>query len=329
MTADRAPAAPQFAPSNGLTVAYETFGRPEGAPLLLIMGLGTQMLGWPDPLCQQLASAGFYVIRFDNRDVGLSTHLGGGGHNGTGPGRGTEDPATNGHTGSGTRRILSIALRRAQPVYTIDDMADDAAGLLDHLGLGSAHVVGASMGGFIAQTLAVRHAGRVRSLTLIMTSTGSRRVGNPKLVVAAQLARPRRAGDREAAVDAVVRTFRIIGSPGYPFDEARLREVAGLSYDRSYDPGGYERQLAACVAQPNRTRLLHGVGVPAVVIHGLADPLVRPSGGLALARAIPRAHFVGLSGMGHDLPEALWPRVMREIQTVAARADEPLLAPAA
>jgi pimeloyl-ACP methyl ester carboxylesterase len=327
MTCDRAPAGTQFAPSNGLTLAYETFGRPDGAPLLLIMGLGTQMLGWPDPLCEQLASAGFYVIRYDNRDVGLSTHVT---HTANTNTANTNTANTDSDTHPDARPgILSIALRRRQPAYTIDDMADDAAGLLDHLGLGSAHVVGASMGGFIAQTLAVRHAGRVRSLTLIMTSTGSRRVGNPKIVVAAKLARPRRAGDRAAAVDAVVRTFRIIGSPGYPFDEARLREVAGRSYDRSYDPSGYERQLAACVAQPNRTRLLHGFAVPAVVIHGLADPLVSPTGGLALARAIPRAHFVGLSGMGHDLPEPLWPRYIREIETVAARADEPMVAPAA
>lgn len=289
----------RYAAANGLKLAYETFGSPEDPPVLLIMGLGTQMIGWPDELCAALAGAGHYVIRFDNRDVGLSTHL----------------------DGQPTPGIAELTLHRAQAPYSIDDMAADGAGLLDALGIESTHVVGASMGGFIAQTLAIRHPERVRSLALMMTTTGSRRVGKPKVSVAARLARAKAAPGREGAIDAIVSTFRLIGSHGYPFDEGYLRDIAKRSFDRSYDPAGYMRQLAACVVQPNRTRRLRGVQVPTVVIHGLDDPLVNPSGGLALARAIPQAHFVGLSGMGHDMPRALWPRFASEVLDVATRGE--------
>lgn len=288
-----------YAAANGLTIAYETFGSPRDAPVLLIMGLGTQMLGWPDELCQALASSGHYVVRFDNRDVGLSTHLG---------------PVP-------TPSVVDVTLRRATPPYTIEDMAMDAAGLLDALHIHSAHVVGASMGGFIAQTLAISHPEKVSSLTLIMTTTGSLRVGKPKMALMARLLRPKGPMERQGAMDAIVSTFRVIGSRGYALDEDYLRDLSGRSYDRSHDPAGYQRQLAACVVQPNRTRQLRALYVPTVVIHGLADPLVSPSGGLALARAIPGANFVGLGGMGHDLPRPLWPRFVGEILDVAARAS--------
>ena len=288
----------RYAESNGLKLAYETFGPEDGEPLLLIMGLSTQMLGWPEEFCLDLAAAGHRVVRFDNRDIGLSTHL--------------DDANVPGPT--------EPILHPKRVPYSIDDMADDAAGLMAALGWESAHVVGASMGGFIAQALAIRHPRRARSLTLIMTSTGSRRVGRPRIALAARLARPRAATDRQEAVDAVVRTFRLIGSPGYPFDEENVRAVAEASYDRAYDPAGYQRQLAACLAQTNRTRDLRRLQVPTVVVHGLSDPLVTPSGGLALARAIPGAYFVGLGGMGHDLPRPLWGRVRDEIVAVARRA---------
>lgn len=290
----------EYAQSNGITIAYETFGDPGRPALLLIMGLGTQMVAWPEPLCRDLAGRGYFVIRFDNRDVGLSTHL-------------DELP---------TPTTADLLARRRRPAYSIADMAADTAGLFDALGIDSAHVVGASMGGYIAQELALRHPDRVRSLTLIMTSTGSRRVGRPAPTLATRLLRRRGISGRDAAIDAAVQTFRVIGSPGFEFDHEWLTEIAAVSYDRAHYPRGYLRQLAASIWQPNRSRSLPRIAVPTLVIHGLADRLVNPSGGRALARLIPGARFVGIEGMGHDLPRALWPRFADEIAEVAARAEQ-------
>jgi pimeloyl-ACP methyl ester carboxylesterase len=282
-----------------LTFAYEAFGSADDPPVLLIMGLATQMIGWPDAMCEELARRGHWVVRFDNRDAGLSTHLS--------------------HLPTPTLRDLALHSRR--PPYTIDDMADDTAALLEALGLDDAHIVGASMGGFIAQTLAVRHPTRVRSLTLFMTSTGSRLVGWPHPRIVQQLGRRRAVASRSAAVDAVVETFRLIGSRGFAFDEAYLRDVAGRSYDRAFDPDGYLRQLAACVGQRDRSRQLCRVQVPTAVLHGLHDPLVHVSGGLSLARHIPGSRFVGFTGMGHDLPRPLWPQFVDEIASVTAQGE--------
>ena len=286
-------------PANGIEIAYETFGDPSDPPMLLVMGLGTQMLAWPDDLCEDLASRGYHVVRMDNRDAGASTHL-----------DGVRAPS-----------IVRIAARRARPPYTINDMADDVAGLVDALGLGRVHLVGASLGGFISQTVAVRHPDKLRSLTLIMTSTGSRLVGQADPRLLGRLLKGRVASSREEAMDAVVETFRVIGSKGFALDEERLRDVGGRSWDRGYDPAGYRRQLAAVVAQPNRTKRLRRIDVPTLVIHGLDDPLVAPSGGRALARAIPGARFVGFAGMGHDLPRELWPEFADHIASVARRGD--------
>jgi pimeloyl-ACP methyl ester carboxylesterase len=291
---------------NGIDLAYETFGEASDAPMVLIMGLGTQMIAWPDPLCVDLARRGYHVVRFDNRDVGLSTHL-----------RDARAPS-----------LGDTVLRRADPPYTISDLADDTVALMDALGMQSAHVVGASMGGFIAQTVALDHPSRVRSLTLIMTSTGSRRVGNPKPHVFGRLAKRRHVADRPTALATAVETFRIIGSPGYAFDEEYLLDLAGRSYDRAHDPGGYMRQLSAIMAQPDRTRDLHRLDVPALVMHGLDDPLVAYSGGVALAKALRGSRFVGFEGMGHDLPRELWPDFADNITSVAARADRPPNSPA-
>ena len=219
-------------------------------------------------------------------------------------------------------RVADIVVRRRPPPYSIGDMADDVAGLIDGLGLGGVHLVGASIGGFIAQAVALGHADRVRTLTLIMTSTGSRRVGQPKPRVYARLLRSRVAADRSAAMSAAVETFRLIGSRGFAFDEEYVRDIAGRSWDRGYDPAGYRRQLAASASQPNRTAGLRRITVPALVIHGLHDPLVAPSGGLAIAKAIPSSRFVGFSGMGHDLPRALWPEFVREIAALAALGEQ-------
>lgn len=287
--------------ANGIDLAYETFGDPGNPPMLLIMGLGTQMIGWPDPFCADLAARGYYVVRYDNRDVGLSTHL-----------REARAPS-----------LTDTVLRRADPPYTITDMADDAVGLLDALGLGTAHVVGVSMGGFIAQTVVLDHRSRVRSLTLIMTSTGSRLVGNPKPQVFAALTRRRGVADRSTAQQTAVEFYRIIGSKGYAFDEEYLCEVAGRSYDRAHDPGGYIRQLSAIMSQPDRTSDLRRLDVPALVMHGLDDPLVAPSGGLALAKALRGSRFVGFEGVGHDLPRDLWGDYADNIESLAARADRP------
>jgi pimeloyl-ACP methyl ester carboxylesterase len=284
------------AEANGIELAYETFGDAGAPPIVMIMGLGTQMIGWPDELCLALAARGHFVVRFDNRDVGESAHL-------------RHLPAP---------RPADVVVRRRPPPYTISDMAADVTGLLDALGLASTHLVGASMGGFIAQTVALEHPGRIRSLTLMMTSTGSRLVGQPQPRVSARMLRRRPADGKAAAVTAVVETFRLIGSQGYAFDEEYLRDVAGRSWDRGYDPAGYLRQLAAFLSQPNLTAALRGLTVPALVMHGLHDPLIAPSGGLAVARAIPNSRFVGFSGMGHDLPRDLWPAFTEEIARIAA-----------
>ncbi len=283
--------------ANGMELAYETFGERTDPPLVLIMGLGGQMVAWPEELCRALADAGHFVVRFDNRDVGQSTHL---------------DDA-----GMPT---LGDLLRRRKPPYGIEDMADDTAALIEALDLDRVHLVGASMGGFIAQTVALRHPSRVRSLTLIMTSTGSRKVGRAKTKVFVTVMRRKPAADREAAAVGAVEMARLIGSPGFPVDEVRLQDAARRAFDRSNDPAGVRRQVAAIGAQADRTRDLASVEVPTLVVHGLDDPLVRVTGGMALARAIPGAKFVGYPGMGHDLPPALWPDLVAEISALTRRA---------
>ena len=283
---------------NGIEIAYETFGRPEDPAILLVMGLGTQMLAWPDQMCELLAEAGHHVIRFDNRDVGLSTHF-------------HDAPSPAPH---------EVVLKRRSAPYTVSDMANDAVGLLDVLGVERAHVVGASMGGFISQTIALEHPDRVLSLTLIMTSTGSRRVGRPTPKLVARMARRPVATNRDQAIEESVATYRLIGSPDH-LDEQLVRELAGRAYDRGYDPMGTQRQLAAILSQPDRTRRLANISVPTLVVHGLEDPLVAASGGLAIAKAIPGATFIGHAGMGHDLPRTLWRTLADDILRLVERVD--------
>jgi pimeloyl-ACP methyl ester carboxylesterase len=285
---------------QGIEIAYEAFGHASDPPVLLVMGLGTQMLGWPDGFCQELVQRGHFVVRFDNRDIGLSTHL----HDAPRP-----DPvaAWSGNLGSAS--------------YTLSDMAADTAALLDTLGFDSAHIVGASMGGMIAQTLAIERPERVRSLTSIMSSTGDAKVGQAtEAAMAVLMAPPVRS--REEAMDRVVESFRVIGSPGYPLDEEALRERARLSFDRAYDPSGVGRQLVAILASGDRTGRLRDVRVPALVIHGEQDPLVGASGGRATAAAIPGAELVVIEGMGHDLPQPLWPEIADHIAMLAERAEQ-------
>jgi pimeloyl-ACP methyl ester carboxylesterase len=290
----------QRAQVGEIELAYETFGDPGDPPVLLVMGLATQMIGWPDEFCAGLADRGLYVIRFDNRDIGLSTHL---------DDRGAPD-------------ILAIlGGDRSNVPYPLADLADDTAGLLDALHLDSAHVVGASMGGMVAQLVAIRHPHRVRSLTSIMSTTGDPSVGMPAEAAMGVLLAPP-ATDRESAIQRAIDTYRVIGSPGFEFDEQALRDRAGLSYDRRYNPAGVARQLAAILSTPDRTADLAAVDVPTLVIHGEQDALVNVSGGRATAAAIPGAELLVVDGMGHDLPRAIWPEVTDRITALVERADK-------
>jgi pimeloyl-ACP methyl ester carboxylesterase len=283
---------------RGINLCYETFGEPSNPTALLIMGLGTQMVAWQEDFCGELAARGLYVVRFDNRDIGRSTHLQG-------------RPPTVG-------QLLRRSSRAAR--YTIGDMADDAVGLLSELDLAPAHVIGASMGGMIAQTLAARHPTMVRSLVSIMSNTGSIRSGQPALrVYRVLLGRAPRG--RDAFIAHMERVFATIGSTGLPRDVDDLRMIAGVSYDRDHDPEGPGRQLAAIIASGNRTPELRRITAPTLVIHGSADPLIAPSGGRATARAIPGAQLLNIEGMGHDLPRAAWPRLIDAIAGHAERAD--------
>jgi pimeloyl-ACP methyl ester carboxylesterase len=288
-----------LAPANEIEIAYQEIGDVGAEPLLLVMGLATQMLGWDEGFCTMLAERGFRVVRFDNRDIGRSTKIDAAGL---------------------PKRVDTMLGRRSAAPYLLTDMAADATGLMDHLGIESAHVVGASMGGMIAQTMAIHHPERVRSLVSIMSTTGNRRVGLPApKTFGTLLARP--APGRDAAIEQAVKTFRIIGSPGYPMDEQRLREIVGASYDRGHSRAGVARQLHAITASGDRTRALRNLRLPATVIHGSKDPLVHPSGGRATAKAIPGARLRTIDGMGHDLPRDLWPTFVEEISSNAARAS--------
>ncbi len=277
-------------PANGLTLANESFGDPRDVSVLLVMGLGTQMLAWPDEFCQRLADAGHHVTRFDNRDSGLSTHL---------------DDLPPG------RPVAAFLGRR--PPYVLADMARDTADLIGALGHRSMHVVGVSMGGCISQQLALDHPARLRSLTSISSTTGSRRVGRPRLDIARRMVTQKAAASREEAIEIGLQNWRRTGSTGYPFEQDRLRRRIGESYDRRYDPAGTARQFAALLAAPERTAALAAVAVPALVLHGEADPLIGVSGGRATAAAIPGARLITYPGMGHDLPESLWPEFVEQI----------------
>jgi pimeloyl-ACP methyl ester carboxylesterase len=282
---------------RGITLCYETFGDPSDPTALLIMGLGTQMVAWRDEFCNQLAERGLHVVRFDNRDVGRSTHL-------------SAPPPTVGQL---------LRRSRAAASYTLADMADDDAALLDELDLAPAHVIGASMGGMIAQTLAARHPASVRSLVSIMSNTGSRLSGQPSLRTYGLLL-GRAPRERDAYIAHFERVFAAIGSPGLPRDLDDVRELAALSYDRDHDPNGPGRQLAAIIASGNRAGELRRITAPTLVVHGRADPLVAYSGGRATARLIPGAKIMSVEGMGHDLPRAVWPRLIDGIAANAARA---------
>jgi len=288
----------QTTKANGLELAYEQMGETGDPPILLIMGLGSQMIGWPDRFCQRLIGRRFHVTRYDNRDCGLSTHF----------------------TEAGTPDFAALLSGEAPaPAYLVEDMAADAAGLLDALSLSPAHVVGVSMGGMIAQALAINHPGDVCSLTSIM-STPSPSVGAPTEKARAALLRPPATG-KEDYIEQSVETFAVIGSPGFPYDEELRRAIAAESYDRDPDQSGAARQLHAILSSPDRTPGLQRLDVPTLVIHGTGDPLVQPEGGRATAAAVSGAQLVLEEGMGHDLPEELWDDIIGHIEALTRRAD--------
>jgi pimeloyl-ACP methyl ester carboxylesterase len=288
----------QFADLGDVTLCYETFGDPGDPALLLIMGLATQMVAWREEFCNDLAGKGFHVIRFDNRDCGHSTSFS------------ARPPTT-----------MEIITRRPKALeYTLTDMANDAVGLLDHLGIAKAHVVGASMGGMIAQHVAFEHPERVLSLVSIMSSTGHRLLGQPSLaVMPAFLARPE--PGRDAYIRRSIELFRKVGSRKF-FDEQNVREIAEMQWERGVDYAGTGRQMAAIVADGNRARRLRRIKAPTLVIHGTDDKLVLPSGGRATARAIPGARIMKIEHMGHDLPRQVWPQIIQGIVATAARASK-------
>jgi len=288
-----------FAPVSGdIELCYQTFGDADDEPLLLVMGLGAPMTWWDDELCEQLAREGFFVVRFDNRDAGRSSRA----------------------QGRVTRRLL-VRAYAGLPVrapYTLDDMATDAFGLLDHLGLESAHVAGVSMGGMIVQSMALQHPARVRSMASIMSTTGRRTVGWQHPVLFRNLLASSRG--REGYLRSSVATARLIGSPGYPQTLEKTEKRAADTYDRGVSLAGLTRQMAAIVTQPDRTTRLRAVHAPTVVVHGLADKMVHVSGGRATAAAVPGADLLLVDGMGHDLPPQLFDTFTRAIASNARRA---------
>jgi pimeloyl-ACP methyl ester carboxylesterase len=280
-----------------IDICYETFGDPGDPAMLLIMGLGTQMVAYHDDFCTELAGRGFFVIRHDNRDIGRSTHL----------------------DGAPTPSLVQLAKRDRNSAYTLTDMADDSIGVLDCLGIDKAHIVGTSMGGMIAQTIAIQHPERTCSLVSIMSNTGGFWNGQPALTMYAVLLRPS-PRDRDGFIEHAVDMFTKIGGSGYDPDVEDLRHIARLSFDRGHDASGSQRQLAAIVAARDRTPQLRKLNVPVTVIHGAEDKLVRPSGGRATAKAIPGARLVMVPGMGHGLPRGAWPTIIGAIADTADRA---------
>jgi pimeloyl-ACP methyl ester carboxylesterase len=282
---------------NGLELEYESFGDPAHTPLLLVMGLSYQMIEWDDDVCRMIADRGFWVTRFDNRDVGLSSKLD--------------------HLGAPD--LMSLVMGTAEPLYTLGDMADDAVGILDALGVTAAHIVGVSMGGMIAQLIAINHPERVLSLTSIMSTVGGPRVVPPEPDVAAALVVPP-GPTRDARVEHSLATRRLINGAGLPFDEEGARRKAERAVDRCFHPAGGLRQLVAIVTAPHRAPALGRLTIPTLVVHGENDPLVPPDNGRQTAAALPDPRLMMIPDMGHNLPERVWPEVVDAIAAVAGKA---------
>jgi pimeloyl-ACP methyl ester carboxylesterase len=291
---------------SGIDICYETFGDPADPAVLLIMGLGGPMGWWTAAFCEQLADRGFFVIRYDNRDTGRSTKL-------------REHPVSRSQV---VRAFVGLPRPvRIKAPYSLSDMADDAIGVLDHLGIERAHVAGVSMGGMIAQTLAIEHPERALSLTSLMSTTGRRTVGyqHPRVFPVLLSSSGR---TRDSYVARSLKGSRLIESPAFPSDETASRDRAYETYDRGWTASGVTRQMLAVLTQPDRTRALARLDLPAVVIHGLNDPLVHRSGGRATAAAIRGAEHLEIAGMAHDLPAQLYPTFIDAIVRTAARARD-------
>jgi pimeloyl-ACP methyl ester carboxylesterase len=290
--------------ANGISLEVEDHGSPSGEPLVLIMGLGMQLIAWHEDFVQMMVDRGFRVIRFDNRDIGLSENFD--------------------HLGMPNLGVEALKHTFGLPVrspYSLGDMADDTAGLLDALGIAKAHICGASMGGMVAQQLALRHPQRVKSLTLMMTTSGSRRLPGPSLKVrGAMLSKPDDPKNFDSIVAHYVSIYKLIGSPGYPAGDEWLTRRLSMSVRRSHRPRGTARQLTAIVADGDRSRALPQLKVPTQILHGLQDPLVPVEAGRQLASIIPGAKADFIEGMGHDLPIPLWPRFAAGIESAASRA---------
>src|SRR6476469_1813389 len=288
--------------SGDIEIYYEDMGDPNNPAVLLIMGLGAQLLLWRKEFCEKLVDQGLRVIRYDNRDVGLSTKV------------------TGRHTGVplAPRMVRSFLGLRSPAVYTLEDVADDAAALLDHLKIDTAHVVGASMGGMVAQVFAARHKGRTETLAIIFSSNNQALLPPPGPRQFPAILQKPKGATREAIVDNAVRVTRITGSPGYPAPGERIRAEAIEGYDRSYYPAGVGRHFAAVLGSGSLLGYDRQISAPTVVIHGKADKLMRPVGGRAVARAIKGARLVLFDGMGHDLPRELWDDIVGELKTTFA-----------
>ena len=286
------------AATNGIYIEYETFGDSAARPLLLIGGLADQLIHWDDELCRDLSERGHYVIRFDSRDAGLSTKF---------------DQA-------GVPDLGTLARGEKSPPYTLDDMADDAVGLLDALDIRKAHICGASMGGMIAQTIAIRHPSRILNLISIYSTTGNRDLPPPKPEMMERLRAPA-PQEREAYIKYMVDLFRAMAGPGFAFDEAWTRMITKRAYDRSFSPQGTMRQIAAIMTQTDRKKALASVTAPTLVIHGTDDPVVPMEAGKDTAEAISGARLMLIEGMGHDLPHGgAWPRIVEAIAAHTLRA---------
>ncbi len=288
-------------PANGIRIAYETFGERGGRPLVMVMGLGASMLMWHPDLCAMLAGRGFFVIRFDNRDIGRSSHLR------DAPPADVMAAVTRGDTSSAS--------------YSLDDMAEDAFGLLDALDLPAAHVLGASLGGMIAQVMATRKPERVLSLTSIM-STPAPALTRPTPAAAAALMLPPPAS-LEEAIARMLEVARVTGSPVYPPDEQWRAELAAQLWELGPDPAGLARQMLAMYASGDRTEAVRGIGVPTLVVHGDSDPLINVSAGRRTAELIAGSELLIIPGMGHDLPRPIWPELAGAVSALADRAGDP------